>query len=84
MNKYKFSIPNRDANIFCCDIYDKNNNFLYHRKVHVYDKNLSDELNTTILTEKMAATLNVKERDLFIPIRMAVLLGESIWQNTTY
>lgn len=84
MNVYKFSIPNRDANIFRCDVYGEDNNFLYHCEVHIYDKNLSDELNTTILAKKMAVTLNVKECNLHIPIRMAVLLGESIWQNTAY
>lgn len=84
MNRYKFTIPNRDTNIFRCDVYGEEGNFLYHREVHLYDKNLSDELNTTILSKKMAATLNVEERDLFVPIRMAVLLGESTWQNSAY
>lgn len=84
MNTYKFSIPNRDANIFCCDVYDEEGNFLYNREVHIYDKNLSDEFNTTLLAEKMSIILNVKECDLFIPIRMTVLLGESSWQNSTY
>lgn len=84
MNKYKFTIPNRDANIFRCDVYDEGGNFLYRREVHLYDKNLSDELNTTILSKKMAVTLNVEERDLYVPVRMAVLLSESTWQNTTY
>lgn len=83
-NTYKFTIPNRNANIFHCDVYSEDGNFLYHREVHLYDKNLSNELNTTILAKKMSTTLNVEERDLYIPIRMAVLLGESIWQNSAY
>ena len=84
MNKYKFTIPNRDANIFRCDVYGEEDNFLYHREVHMYDKNLSDEFNTIILAKKMATTLNLEEHDLYIPVRMAVLLGESTWQNSAY
>ena len=84
MNIYKFTIPNRNVSIFRCDVYDEDGNFLYHREVHMYDKNLSDEFNITILTKKMSTTLNVEERDLYIPIRMAVLLGESTWQNSAY
>ena len=84
MTTYKFTIPNCDANIFRCDVHDEKGNFLYRREVHMYDKNLSDELNTTILAKKMATILNVEERDLYIPVRMAVLLGESTWQNSAY
>lgn len=84
MHIYKFTIPNRNVSIFRCDVYSEDGNFLYHREVHLYDKNLSDELNTIILAKKMSTTLNVEERDLYIPIRMAVLLGESTWQNSAY
>jgi hypothetical protein len=50
----------------------------------MYDSSLSDELNTTILAKKMADTLNLEERDLYVPVRMAVLLGESTWANSKY
>lgn len=84
MNVYKFSIPDKNISIFRCEVYGECNNFLYSREVHLYDKNLSDELNVTVLSKKMADTLNVDEKDLYIPVRMAVLLGESTWANSKY
>lgn len=84
MNVYKFIIPNKNASIFRCEVYGNSNNFLYSREVHMYDSSLSDELNTTILAKKMADTLNLEERDLYVPVRMAVLLGESTWANSKY
>lgn len=84
MKTYKFTIPDRNKNIFRCDVYGDCDNFLYHREVHMYDKNISDELNTTILSKKMATTLDLKERDLYVPVRMAILLGESTWSDNSY
>lgn len=84
MKKYKFIIPDRNKNIFRCDVYGEDDNFLYHREVHMYDKSLSDEFNTTVLSKKMSTTLNIKESDLYIPIRMAVLLGESTWSDFSH
>jgi hypothetical protein len=76
MNTFHFTIPDRNTNIFRCDVYH-DGIFMYHREVHVYNKNNSDELNTAILSKKMANTLSLKESDLYVPVRMAVLLGES-------
>ena len=84
MNNYRFSIPDRDTSIFRCDVYDEFGNFRYHREVHMYDKNVSDEINVTILSKKMADTLNLTEQDLQVPVRMAILLGESTWPNPSY
>ena len=84
MNIYRFSIPDRNRSIFRCDVYDEDNNFRYHREVHMYDKNASEELNTTVLTKKMATTLGIDEKDLYVPVRIAVVIGESTWQNTSY
>ena len=83
MNTYKFSIPNRDSSIFRCDVYN-GDAFLYHREVHMYDKNLTEEINTLVLAKKMAQTLDVDERDLYVPVRMAVMIGESTWTNSKY
>lgn len=83
MTTYKFTIPNRDSSIFRCDVYN-DGSFMYHREVHVYDKNLTEEMNTLILAKKMAQTLDVDERDLYVPIRMAVMIGESTWTNSKY
>lgn len=83
MTTYKFIIPNRDSSIFRCDVYN-DGSFMYHREVHVYDKNLTEEMNTLILAKKMAQTLDVDERDLYVPVRMAVMIGESTWTNSKY
>ncbi len=83
MTTYKFSIPNRDSSIFRCDIYN-GDAFLYHREVHMYDKNLTDEINTLVLAKKMGQTLDIDERDLYVPVRMAVMIGESTWTNSKY
>lgn len=83
MTTYKFTIPNRDSSIFRCDVYN-DGSFLYHREVHMYDKNLTDEINTLVLSKKMATTLDIDERDLYMPVRMAVMIGESIWTNSKY
>ena len=83
MNTYKFSIPNRDSSIFRCDVYN-GDSFLYHREVHMYDKNLTEEINTLVLAKKMGQTLDIDERDLYVPVRMAVMIGESTWTNSKY
>lgn len=83
MTTYKFTIPNRDSSIFRCDVYN-DGSFLYHREVHMYDKNLTDEINTLVLSKKMATTLDIDERDLYMPVRMAVMIGESTWTNSKY
>lgn len=83
MNTYKFSIPNRDSSIFRCDVYN-GDAFLYHREVHMYDKNLTEEINTFVLAKKMGQTLDIDERDLYVPVRMAVMIGESTWTNSKY
>lgn len=83
MTTYKFTIPNRDSSIFRCDVYN-DGSFLYHREVHMYDKNLTDEINTLVLSKKMATTLDIDERDLYMPVRMAIMIGESIWTNSKY
>ena len=84
MNVYKFSIPDKNKNIFRCDVYDGFNNFKHHREVHVYDKNATEELNTLVIAKKMGITLGIDEQDLYVPVRMAVLIGESVWSNTKY
>lgn len=84
MNVYKFSIPDKNKNIFRCDVYGEFDNFKYHREVHVYDKNASDELNTLVISKKMGATLGIDEQDLYVPVRMAILIGESVWSNSKY
>lgn len=83
MTTYKFTIPNRDSSIFRCDVYN-DGSFLYHREVHMYDKNLTDEINTLVLAKKMGKTLDIDERDLYVPVRMAVMIGESTWTNSKY
>lgn len=83
MTTYKFTIPNRDSSIFRCDVYN-DGSFLYHREVHMYDKNLTDEINTLVLAKKMGKTLDIDERDLYVPVRMAVMVGESTWSNSKY
>lgn len=83
MTTYKFTIPKRDSSIFRCDVYN-NGSFMYHREVHMYDKNLTEEINTLVLSKKMALTLDIDERDLYVPVRMAVMIGESIWVDTKY
>ena len=83
MTTYKFTIPNRDSSIFRCDVYN-DGSFMYHREVHVYDKNLTEEINTLVLAKKMGQTLDIDERDLYVPVRMAVMIGESTWTNSKY
>ncbi len=83
MTTYKFTIPNRDSSIFRCDVYN-DGSFMYHREVHMYDKNLTDEINTLVLAKKMGQTLDIDERDLYVPVRMAVMIGESTWTNSKY
>lgn len=83
MTTYKFTIPNRDSSIFRCDVYN-DGSFMYHREVHMYDKNLTEEINTLVLAKKMAQTLDIDERDLYVPVRMAVMIGESTWTNSKY
>lgn len=83
MTTYKFTIPNRDSSIFRCDVYN-DGSFMYHREVHMYDKNLTDEINTLVLAKKMGTTLDIDERDLYMPVRMAVMIGESTWTNSKY
>lgn len=83
MTTYKFTIPNRDSSIFRCDVYN-DGSFMYHREVHMYDKNLTDEINTLVLAKKMGKTLDIDERDLYMPVRMAVMFGESTWSNSKY
>lgn len=83
MTTYKFTIPNRDSSIFRCDVYN-DGSFMYHREVHMYDKNLTDEINTLVLAKKMGKTLDIDERDLYMPVRMAVMIGESTWSNSKY
>lgn len=83
MTTYKFTIPNRDSSIFRCDVYN-DGSFMYHREVHMYDKNLTEEINTLVLAKKMAQTLDIDERDLYVPVRMAVIIGESTWTNSKY
>lgn len=83
MNTYKFTIPNRDSSIFRCDVYN-DGSFMYHREVHMYDKNLTEEINTLVLAKKMGQTLDIDERDLYVPVRMAVMIGESTWTNSKY
>ncbi|MBQ2982626.1 MAG: hypothetical protein IJD58_10965 [Lachnospiraceae bacterium] len=50
----------------------------------MYDKNLTDEINTLVLAKKMGKTLDIDERDLYMPVRMAVMIGESTWSNSKY
>lgn len=83
MTTYKFTIPNRDSSIFRCDVYN-DGSFMYHREVHMYDKNLTEEINTLVLSKKMAQTLDIDERDLYVPVRMAIMIGESTWSNSKY
>lgn len=83
MTTYKFTIPNRDSSIFRCDVYN-DGSFMYHREVHMYDKNLTEEINTLVLAKKMSQTLDIDERDLYVPVRMAVMIGESTWTNSKY
>lgn len=83
MTTYKFTIPNRDSSIFRCDVYN-DGSFMYHREVHMYDKNLTDEINTLVLAKKMGQTLDIDERDLYVPVRMAIMIGESTWTNSKY
>lgn len=83
MTTYKFTIPNRNSSIFRCDVYN-DGSFMYHREVHMYDKNLTDEINTLVLAKKMGKTLDIDERDLYVPVRMAVMIGESTWSNSKY
>lgn len=83
MRIYKFTIPNRDSSIFCCDVYD-NGSFMYSREVEMYDKNLTEEINALTLSKKMGQILDIDERDLYVPIRMAVMIGESTWTNSKY
>ena len=83
MTTYKFTIPNRDSSIFRCDVYN-DGSFMYHREVHMYDKNLTEEINTLVLAKKMVQTLDIDERDLYVPVRMAVMIGESTWTNSKY
>ena len=66
MTTYKFTIPNRDSSIFRCDVYN-DGSFMYHREVHMYDKNLTEEINTLVLAKKMGQTLDIDERDLYVP-----------------
>ena len=83
MTTYKFTIPNRDSSIFRCDVYN-DGSFMYHREAHMYDKNLTEEINTLVLAKKMGQTLDIDERDLYVPVRMAVMIGESTWTNSKY
>lgn len=83
MTTYKFTIPNRNSSIFRCDVYN-DGSFMYHREVHMYDKNLTDEINTLVLAKKMGKTLDIDERDLYVPVRMAVMIGESTWSNSKH
>ena len=36
------------------------------------------------INEQLNETLGIDEQDLYVPIRMAVLIGESVWSNTKY
>lgn len=83
MSTYKFTIPNRDSSIFRCDVYN-DGSFIYHREVSVYDKNLTEEMNTLVLSKKMAQVLDIDERYLYVPVRMAVMIGESTWTNSKH
>jgi hypothetical protein len=83
MTTYKFTIPDRDSSIFRCDVYN-DGSFMYHREVHMYDKNLTEEINTLVLAKKMGQTLDIDECDLYVPVRMAVMIGESTWTNSKY
>ena len=44
----------------------------------------SDELNTLVISKKMGITLGIDEQDLYVPVRMAILIGESVWSNSKY
>lgn len=71
MKKFQFSIPYPDSSIFRCDVYE-DGVFMYHREVHVYDKNASIEMNTVILARKMADTLGVDQREIETDIRITL------------
>lgn len=55
---------------------------LYTREVHVYNSSFSEEMNTIIIAKKMAQTLDMEEKELIEPVRMAVVLGESTYNPT--
>ena len=57
---------------------------LYTREVHVYNSSFSEEMNTIIIAKKMAQTLDMEEKELIEPVRMAVVFGESTWTNSKY
>lgn len=83
MRIYKFTISNRDSSTFRCDVYD-NGSFMYSREAEMYDKNLTEEINALALSKKMGQILDIDERDLYVPIRMAIMIGESTWTNSKY
>lgn len=76
MKKYIFTIPDRNSNRFHCELYE-NCEYMYSKEVYLYNKDYSDERNVIILTEKMSHSLNLAKQNLIIPIRSAILLGES-------
>jgi hypothetical protein len=55
---------------------------LYTREVHVYNSSFSEEMNTIIIAKKMAQTLDMEEKELIEPVRLAVVLGESTYNPT--
>lgn len=83
MNIFKFILPDKNKSIFRCEVFH-DNNFMYSREVHLYDKNVSDEINVLILSNKMAKTLNLNEKELFVPVRIAILIGSSTWTSAEY
>ena len=83
MKTFSFSIPNRESSIFRCDVYN-DGTFLYHREVHVYNSSFSEEMNTIIIAKKMAQTLDMEEKELIEPVRLAIVLGESTYNLTEH
>ena len=83
MKTFSFSIPDRSSSIFRCKVME-DDVVLYTREVHVYNSSFSEEMNTIIIAKKMAQTLDMEEKELIEPVRMAVVLGESTWTNSKY
>ena len=80
MKKFRFSIPNKKSPVFRCEVFE-GSVFLYSRELHIYDNSFSDEMNTTFITKRLSDIFHISEKELEVPVRMAILLDESEWSD---
>lgn len=81
MKTFSFSIPDRSSSIFRCKVIE-DGIVRYTREVHVYNSSFSEEMNTIIIAKKMAQTLDMEEKELIEPVRLAIVLGEYTYNPT--